>query len=150
MNDTFVVFARWLEWLDSHDGRLYRRSRGGLEDDFDVACTVPGPPGSALVTVGDLRALVAAGRELDAFRAGVREAADLAGPFTVWTRVASDEPWQPLSTHVLFSKAVARARACLKKPIAYGMVEVRDAAGAVVRPAPGPGPGGRTPRTPKA
>jgi hypothetical protein len=68
MGDPFTPFARWLAWLESHDGRLYRRSRGQGEADSDLACTVPNPPGSAIVTVGDLRALVAAGRELARLR----------------------------------------------------------------------------------
>jgi hypothetical protein len=62
MHDPFGPFTRWLEWLDSHDGRLFRRSQGGDETDWDLACTVPNPPGRAIVTVGDLRAIVAAGR----------------------------------------------------------------------------------------
>jgi hypothetical protein len=69
MQDPFGPFGRWLGWLDSHDGRLFRRARGQDETDLDVACTIPNPPGSALFTVGDLRALVAAGRELARLRA---------------------------------------------------------------------------------
>jgi hypothetical protein len=73
MGDPFVAFAGWLAWLESHDGRLYRRSRGQEETDSDLACTVPNPPGAAIVTVGDLRALVAAGRELARLRAAPGE-----------------------------------------------------------------------------
>jgi hypothetical protein len=72
MKDPFGPFARWLEWLDSHDGRLFRRSKGWQETDTDVACTIPCPPGSTPFTVGDLRALVAAGRELARLRATPR------------------------------------------------------------------------------
>jgi hypothetical protein len=72
MQDPFGPFGRWLEWLDSHDGRLFRRARGGQETDLDLACTIPHPPGSAVFTVGDLRALVAAGRELARLRATPR------------------------------------------------------------------------------
>ncbi len=64
INDPFAVFARWLTWLDSHDGRLHRRQRGGLETDSDVIGTIPNPPGVALLIVGDLRALVEAGKLL--------------------------------------------------------------------------------------
>jgi hypothetical protein len=69
MQDLFGPFGRWLEWLDSHDGRLFRRAHGGQETDLDLACRLPNPPGSELFTVGDLRALVAAGRELAELRA---------------------------------------------------------------------------------
>lgn len=52
-------FARWLEWLDSHNGRLYRRTKGGKEDDWDIAALLPNPQGGQRVfTVGDLRRLV--------------------------------------------------------------------------------------------
>lgn len=71
MTDPFAPFRRWLEWLDSHDGRLHRRSGGQEETDHDLACLLPGPPGRTLFTVGDLRALVAAGREWAAARQGV-------------------------------------------------------------------------------
>lgn len=52
------IMTRWLEWLDSHDGRLYRRQHGELETDTDLIATIPNPPGSAIFTVGDLRAVV--------------------------------------------------------------------------------------------
>jgi hypothetical protein len=71
--DPFGPFSRWLEWLDSHDGRLHRRSQQQEETDQDIACTLPTPPGSDLVTVGDLRALVEAGRELSVWRARFAE-----------------------------------------------------------------------------
>jgi hypothetical protein len=64
MQDPFGPFGRWLEWLDSHDGRLFRRAHGGQETDLDLAALIPAPPTRAVFTVGDLRALVAAGREL--------------------------------------------------------------------------------------
>lgn len=63
MRDPFALFEEFLAWLDSHDGRLWRRRRGDQETDSDLVCTVPTPPGATLWTVGDLRALVAAGRE---------------------------------------------------------------------------------------
>jgi hypothetical protein len=72
MQDPFGPFGRWLEWLDSHDGRLFRRARGQDETDLDVIATIPNQPGSALFTVGDLRALVAAGQELAELRATPR------------------------------------------------------------------------------
>lgn len=54
----FVVLDRWLSWLDSHDGRLHRRGKGGAETDSDLIATIPNPPGAAIFTVGDLRAVV--------------------------------------------------------------------------------------------
>lgn len=69
--DPFVVFERWLEWLTSYDGRLYRRAQGQKEDDFDLLCTIPTPPGSSILTVGDLRDLVECGKELRRLRGNV-------------------------------------------------------------------------------
>lgn len=60
----FHVLERWLEWLDSHDGRLSRRARGDNETDSDLIATIPNPPGKAIFTIGDLRAIVEAGRTL--------------------------------------------------------------------------------------
>lgn len=60
-DDPFTPFRRWLVWLDSHDGRLYRRSRDGRETDSDFLALIPTPPGQTVFTVGDLRALVALG-----------------------------------------------------------------------------------------
>lgn len=57
MNDPFLVWERWLE---SHDGRLFRRREGGNETDLDLVAMIPNPPGSAIVTVGDLKALIRA------------------------------------------------------------------------------------------
>lgn len=51
-------FERWLEWLDSHDGRLYRRANDGLENESDLVALIPNPPGRAILTVGDLREVV--------------------------------------------------------------------------------------------
>jgi hypothetical protein len=62
MHDPFRPFALWLAWLDSHDGRLFRRAHGGQETDLDLAALIPTPPTQAVFTVGDLRAIVAAGR----------------------------------------------------------------------------------------
>ena len=59
----FRIFEQWLDWLVSHDGRLHRRARGEKETDMDVIALIPTPPGQSILTVGDLRALVAAGRE---------------------------------------------------------------------------------------
>lgn len=59
----FRIFELWLEWVVSHQGRLDRRERGGKEDDHDLLALIPTPPGQSLFTVGDLRALVAAGKE---------------------------------------------------------------------------------------
>lgn len=66
MNDPFLPFARWLEWLDSHDGRLARRKGGGKENEFDLVCCIPQPGhgGQMIYTIGDLRKLVGAGEEL--------------------------------------------------------------------------------------
>jgi hypothetical protein len=58
MSDPVTVLERWLTWLDSHDGRIYRRSHGGQETDLDLVATIPNPPGSAILTVGDLRVIV--------------------------------------------------------------------------------------------
>ncbi len=62
--DPFIPFNDWLEWLDSHDGRLYRRSRGDKEDDYDFLTLIPTPPGQTVFLVGDLRRLVDAGKRL--------------------------------------------------------------------------------------
>lgn len=61
--DALRIYSRWLEWLDSHDGRLHRRSVGGNETDGDFLATIPNPPGSAIFCVGHLRAIVEALRE---------------------------------------------------------------------------------------
>ncbi len=58
MKEPLDVFRKWLEWLDSHDGRLDRRRRGGKETDTDLIATIPNPPAAVIFTVGDLRALV--------------------------------------------------------------------------------------------
>jgi hypothetical protein len=58
MSDPVKVFARWLEYLDSHDGRLHRARAGQRGTDADIACTLPTPPGKTIVTVGDLRRIV--------------------------------------------------------------------------------------------
>lgn len=63
MQTPFLVFEQWLEWLMSHDGRLFRRSKGQQETDSDLAALIPTPPGQTILTVGDLRRLVAAGKE---------------------------------------------------------------------------------------
>lgn len=60
MSDPFRVFECWLGWLDSPEGMLWRLSN---RNKGDCLCTIPTPPGSVIFTVGDLRALVAAGRE---------------------------------------------------------------------------------------
>lgn len=62
--DPFRPLRRWLEYLDSHDGRLHRcQQNHASERDSDLACLIPTPPGRAIFTVGDLRRLVAAGDE---------------------------------------------------------------------------------------
>jgi hypothetical protein len=61
--DVFAIFETWLEWVVSHDGRLHRRANGQLETDMDLLALIPTPPGQSIFTVGDLRALVAAGKE---------------------------------------------------------------------------------------
>lgn len=66
--DPFKPFRELLAWLDSHDGRLERRHRGGQETDSDVVAAIPTPPGQAIFTVGDLRALVLAGQILASLR----------------------------------------------------------------------------------
>jgi hypothetical protein len=58
MNYPTRMLSDWLTWLDSHDGLLHRRSKGGQENDHDVICTVPAPPGAHIMTVGDLRWVV--------------------------------------------------------------------------------------------
>lgn len=68
LSDPFEPFARYLNWLESHDGRLYRRSEGQQETDADLVCLIPTPPGQAIFTVRDLRALVEAGKELNEYR----------------------------------------------------------------------------------
>lgn len=57
------ILTRRLEWLDSHDGRLYRRRTGGTETDTDLAALIPTPPGQSIFTVGDLREVVEKLRE---------------------------------------------------------------------------------------
>lgn len=58
MNAThpLAAFQRWLEWLDSHDGRLHRRKTGGAETDYDLIALLP--PDRTVFTVGDLRRLI--------------------------------------------------------------------------------------------
>lgn len=56
--ESIDIFIRWLEWLDSHDGRLYRCTIGQQGTDMDILGTIPNPPGSAILTVGDLRNIV--------------------------------------------------------------------------------------------
>lgn len=51
-------FEEWLEYLDSHNGRLHRREQGGNETDYDIAALIPIPPGRRIFTVGDLRKTV--------------------------------------------------------------------------------------------
>lgn len=63
MTDPFTPFRAWLQWLDSHDGRLARRARGDAETDHDCLATIPTPPGGTVFTLGDLRRLVRAGDE---------------------------------------------------------------------------------------
>ncbi len=64
VNNPFLMFEQWLEWLESHDGRLHRRKTGGSETDFDAIALVPtGNAGRNILTVGDLKALVAKGKE---------------------------------------------------------------------------------------
>jgi len=58
MSPGAIILQRWLEWLDSHDGRLFRRSKGGEETEYDIAALVPNPPGQAIFTIGDLREVV--------------------------------------------------------------------------------------------
>lgn len=62
--DPFLPFERWLEHLDSHNGRLLRRSQGGHETEYDLVCLIPSFPGQTIFTIGDLRALVEAGKRL--------------------------------------------------------------------------------------
>lgn len=62
MSRAFEILKLWLEWVDSHDGRLARRRKGGSETDLDLLCTIPNPPGSAIFTVGDLREVVEVGK----------------------------------------------------------------------------------------
>ncbi len=68
LRNPFLPFERWLEWLDSHDGRLSRRKDGGDETEFDIAALLPTPPTQTIFTVGDLRDLVEAGREWRAMK----------------------------------------------------------------------------------
>lgn len=63
--DPFRPWADWLTWLDSHDGRLCRRSRGGNETDSDLISTLPCGVGGNIVTVGDLRAMLAVRQVID-------------------------------------------------------------------------------------
>lgn len=60
VNNPYWMFYRYLEWLESHDGRLYRIEQGGKEDDYDAIGLIPTPPGRAIFTVGDLRIVVKA------------------------------------------------------------------------------------------
>ncbi len=66
MRDPFEVWERWLKWLDSPEGKKHRRSAKpkGEGKESDLICTIPNPPGSAIVTMRDLRELVKAGRRL--------------------------------------------------------------------------------------
>lgn len=68
MRDVFEPFEELLRQYDSHDGRLERRAAGYKETEFDFAFLLPTRPGKTLFTLGDLRALVEAGRELKARR----------------------------------------------------------------------------------
>jgi hypothetical protein len=70
LNNPFTPFAEWLEWLDTPDGLEYRRSTGGEGGELDRVATLPTPPGSTILTVADLRALVQAGREIDRLKRG--------------------------------------------------------------------------------
>lgn len=56
---SYQVLRAWLVWLDSPTGLTHRKSRGGLGTESDLVCTIPNPPGSAIITVGDLRSLIA-------------------------------------------------------------------------------------------
>ncbi len=58
MSDPFEALEEWLAFLDSHDGRLHRRARGGNETDCDIAALLPTPPGQTILTVGQLREIV--------------------------------------------------------------------------------------------
>lgn len=69
-DDPFKVFRELLEQFVSHDGRLARRKAGYKETDWDLVCTLPTVPGRAIFTVGDLRALVAAGDRLAEYEKG--------------------------------------------------------------------------------
>ena len=71
LRNPFTVMERWLEWLDSPEGRLHspegrlhRRENKGLENDSDMAGLIPTPPGRAIFTVGDLRRLVEMGKSI--------------------------------------------------------------------------------------
>ena len=48
----------WLRWLDSEEGLEYRKNKGLNCNDYDLACTIPNPPGSAIITIKDLRDFV--------------------------------------------------------------------------------------------
>jgi hypothetical protein len=52
-------WGRWLDWLDSPEGVLHRKVTGHEGTDTDLACTIPTPPGQTIITVGDLRLMVA-------------------------------------------------------------------------------------------
>ena len=58
MSNPYQAFRRWLEWLDSEEGIDHRKKCGGVGDEYDLACTIPTPPGKTLITIGDLRFLV--------------------------------------------------------------------------------------------
>ena len=60
----FRVFSECLEFLDSHKGRLERRKAGWSETDSDIAVLLPNKYGKTIVTIGDLRKIVEAGKEL--------------------------------------------------------------------------------------
>mgnify|MGYP001601851975 CR=1 FL=1 len=66
MLSVFTPFEQWLNWITSHDGRLFRRGQGQTEPDSDLLCLIPTPPGQTPFTVGDLRALVAAVQAMEA------------------------------------------------------------------------------------
>ncbi len=58
MSRLVTVLEHWLDWLDSEDGLQVRKQRNQEGNDSDLICTIPDPPGKAIVTVGDLRTLV--------------------------------------------------------------------------------------------
>jgi hypothetical protein len=64
----FTPFTDWLAYLDSPEGIEHRRHAGQKGNDLDLIALLPTGAGQAILTVGDVRRLVEAGREWGAGR----------------------------------------------------------------------------------
>lgn len=104
-------FEHWLEYFDSHDGRLHRRARGDNETDTNFLATIPTPPGSAILTVGLLREaveLMRRARQLEAENIDLRRSlGDLL--------LSADAMWEEKRLGHDWAEACEVARAVLRK-----------------------------------